>query len=137
MTRRPSLRTASLTLVCLLVPLTMLAGMLAAAFYKSANPDSIDITTDLAYLRQTMTVAILVFAAITATVAGLIVAMYRRDRNFAQAKLPLLLLVGVIVVIVGTLITNAYTNSVQDQYLRDHGRPTLNEFFDALQKQKQ
>lgn len=137
MNRRPSLRTITLTLVCLLVPLTMLAGALAAAVYKSTNPDNIDITTSLAYLRQTMTIAIIVFALLTATIAGLIVTMYRRDHNFSQAKLPLILLITVVGTLAVVLVTNAYTDSVQNQYLRDHGRPTLNQFFESLEKQKQ
>ena len=104
---------------------------------KSTNPDNIDITTSLAYLRQTMTVAIMTFVVVTAVVAGLVIAMYRRDRNFSEAKLPLVLLISTIAVMGALLLTNAYTNSVQDQYLKDHGRPTLDQFFDALEKQKQ
>lgn len=137
MNRRPSLRTVTLTLVCLLVPLTMLAGTVAAAVYKSSNPDNIDITTSLAYLRQTMTIAIIVFALLVAAIAGLITKMYRRDRNFSQAKLPLILLIAVVGALAVVLVTNAYTDSVQNQYLRDHGRPTLNQFFESLEKQKQ
>ena len=137
MNRRPTLRTITITLTCLLLPLTMLAGVLAGAVYKSTNPDGIDITTSLAYLRQTMTVAILVFAVITAVIVSLLIAMYRQDRNFNQAKLPLVLLAGIIASIIALLLTNAYTNSVQDQYLKDYGRPTLDQFFDALEKQKQ
>ena len=137
MNRRPSLRTVTLTLVCLLVPLTMLAGTVATAIYKSSNPDNIDITNSLAYLRQTMTIAIVAFALLTATIAGLIVAMYRRDHNFSQAKLPLVLLIAVVGTLAAVLITNAYTDSVQNQYLIDHGRPTLDQFFESLEKQKQ
>ena len=134
--RRPSLRTIAITLTCLLLPLTMLAGVLAGAIYKSANPDGIDITTSIAYLRQTMTVAIVTFVAITMTITGLVIAVYRRDHNFTQAKLPLVLLISTIAVVIALLLANAYTNSVQDQYLKDHGRPTLDQFFDALEKQR-
>lgn len=137
MDRRPSLRTLAISLTCLLLPLTMLASAVAAAIYKSANPDNIDITTSLAYLRQTMIVAIVVFALLVATIVGLIVKMYRRDRNFAQAKLPLVLLVSTVGIIAILLVVNAYTNSVQEQYLRDHGRPTLDQFFETLEQQKQ
>ncbi len=137
MDRRPSLRTITIVLVGALLPLTMLAGTLAGAFYKSSNPENIDITTSLAYLRQTMTVAIIVFATLVAAIAGLIVRMYRSDGNFSQAKLPLTLLVATITLIGGSLLANAYTDSVEDQYLRDNGRPTLGEFFDALEKQEQ
>lgn len=137
MDRRPSLRTLAITLTCLLLPLTMLAGVVAAAILKSANPDNIDITTSLAYLRQTMIASIIVFGLAVATIVGLIVKMYRRDHNFTQAKLPLVLLVSTVGVIALLLVVNAYTNSVREQYLRDHGRPTLDQFFETLEQQKQ
>lgn len=136
MIRRPSLRTIAITLVCLLVPLTILFGILASAFYKTTNPLNTDITTSLAYLRQTMTISIVTFSVIVASVAGLIIAMYRRDKNFAQAKLPLVLLIITVVTVAGMLVTNAYTNGVQERYLRENGRPTLDEFFKAIEQQK-
>lgn len=131
-----NLRTLTIVLTCLLLPLTMLAGVLATAFYKSTNPDTIDITTSLAYLRQTMTVAIVTFAVIVAAISGLIFKMYRRDRNFSQAKLPIVLLAATLGTIGIIMVVNSYTDSVQEQYRRDHGRATLQEFFDALDKQK-
>mgnify|MGYP007082242626 CR=1 FL=1 len=136
MNQRPSLRTIAIALVCLLVPLTMLAGMLTAAYYKSTNPDGVDVTTSLAYLQQTMTGAIVVFVLITAAIVGLIVTMYRQERNFLQAKLPLALLSAVLVLAGALLITNGYTDPVQDQYLRDTGQPTLDEFFERLEQQE-
>lgn len=136
MDRRPSLRTMALTLSCLLVPLTILAGVLTSAFYATNNPDNIDITASLAYLRQTMVVSIAVFTLIAAAVVWLIVKMYRNDRNFVQAKLPLVLLAAAIGLMGVVLVVNVYTNSVKDQYLKDHGRPTLDQFFDAVEQQK-
>ena len=137
MDRRPNLRTITVTLVCLLLPLTLLASTFAAAFYKANNPDNIDITASLAYLRQTMVIAVVVFAVITAAIVGLIIKMYRTDGNFAQARLPMVLLITIVGVMGVVLLVNGYTDSVQDQYLRDRGRPTLDEFFDTLEKQKQ
>ena len=54
-----------------------------------------------------------------------------------HANQGLLLLIATVVVLAGVLLTDAYTDSVQDQYLRDHNRPTLDEYFDALEQQKQ
>ena len=110
--RQPSLRTIAVTLTCLLLLLTILAGVLAGAIYKSTNPDNVDITTSLAYLRQTMTIAIITFGVLAGTVAGIVIAMYRRDRNFAQAKPPLVFLISTIAVIIALLLANAYTNSL-------------------------
>lgn len=127
MNQRPSLRTIATTLTCLLFPLTLLAGLSTAAWYKSNNPDNVDITASLAYLTQTMTAAIIVFAVITTAIVAIIVTMYRRDRNFSQAKLPLALLIAVIVLIVALSLANGYSNTAQNQYLLDHERPTLDQ----------
>lgn len=127
MNQRPSLRTIATTLTCLLFPLTLLAGLATAAWYKSNNPDNVDITAGLAYLTQTMTAAIIIFAIITAVIVFLIVVMYRRDHNFSQAKLPLALLVTVIVLIVALSLVNGYSNTAQNQYLLDHERPTFDQ----------
>lgn len=133
---KSNLRTFAIILASLLLPLTLLGGTLTAAILKANNPDNVDITTGLAYLSQTMTVAIVIFAVITAGIIGLVIAMYRRDHNFSEAKLPLTLLVCVLVVIALLASVNAYTNSVQDQYRLDHGQPTLDQFFDAIKQSK-
>ncbi len=133
---RPALRTIATSIIALTLPLTMLAGVIATAFYKTNNPADVDITGSLAYLRETMTVSIIVFALCVAIVVGLIVKMYRRDQNFVNAKLPMVLLGILIVLVIGIALLNGYTNKVQDQYLIDHGRPTMQEFFDRLEKQE-
>lgn len=124
MNGRPSLRTITLALVALLVPLTMLIGYVAAAYYKSANPNGIDITTSLAYLRQVMVVTIIGFSLLTLTSVGLIVTMYRQDGNFVNAKLPLVLLIAVVALLGTGMAINSYTDSVVEQYRRDHGQMT-------------
>ncbi len=127
---RPNLRTRTTALSALIVPITLLVSTVTGAYYKSSNPQNIDITQGLAYLQQTMTAAVITFSLIALFIVIGIVKMYRRDRNFSDAKLPLVLFSATIVLLIATGITNAYTNSVQDQYLRDQGRPTLQEFFD-------
>lgn len=132
--KRLSLRTLTTAIVALILPATLFIGVATAAFYKSTNPDNVDITQGLAYLQQTMIAVILTFVVLLiASIAG-IVTMYRRERSFVNAKLPLTLLGIVVVLCVGTLVLNAYSSSVQDQYLIDHGRPTLQQYFDQLDK---
>ena len=137
MNRRPSFHTIAIVLVTLLLPLTLLAGAITAAVYKSINPDNVDITASLAYLRETMMAGIAMFTVITVIIVGLIIKIHHHEHKFAQAKLPLALLTATITLIVSLMIVNSYTNSVQDQYLRDNNRATLDEFFDAVEQQKE
>ena len=136
MSSRPSYRTIAITLSALLLPLSILAGLIAAAYFKSTNPNNVDITNGLAYLQHTMFFAIGVGVAIGVNVVWLIVSMYRRDKNFVQAKLPLTILISVVAIIGAIGILSSYTSSVEDQYRTDRGQPTLQEFFDALDKNK-
>lgn len=133
---RPNLRTLTTSLVALTLPVTLLASAITTAYFKNVNPDNVDITQGLAYLQQSLTAAVITFLVfVIASVLG-IIAMYRRDHNFSNAKFPLVLLVSIGVLSVGALLVNNYTNQVQDQYLIDNGRPTTQQFFDALEKQK-
>lgn len=132
--KRPNIRTATTSLVALILPITLLAGAITAACYKSTNPDNVDITQGLAYLGQTMTISIITFAVLVILAVIGIVKMYRTDGNMSNAKLPLTLLVAMIVLLGGYALVSSYTNNVQDQYLIDHGRPTLQQFFDKIKK---
>ncbi|MEO6109577.1 MAG: hypothetical protein ABIP50_01020 [Candidatus Saccharimonadales bacterium] len=133
---RPNLRTFTTTWVALMVPVTVLVGVLTAAIFKSANPDNVDITQGLAYLQQTIIAVVVTFALFIVVSVVAIIKMYRKDHNFSNAKLPLLLLVAIIVLMTAVSITNSYTNEVQNKYLTDHGRPTLEQYFDALKNQQ-
>lgn len=133
---RPNLRTLSTSLIALALPVTIFVGILTSAYFKKANPDNVDVTAGLAYLQYTMTAAVVTFALFVIAAVVAIVLMYKRDRDFHNAKLPLTLLVLVVLFTIGFILTNQYINQVQDQYLTDHGRPTLQQYFDAVDKQK-
>lgn len=133
--RKPSLRTVTVSLVTLTLPATLLASTLVTAYFKSTNPDNVDITQSLAYLKQSLLVAVITFSLFVIVGIVGIVKMYRRDKNFVKAKFPMTLLIVVFVLMSGAAITNAYTNKVQDQYLIDNGRPTMGQYFDELKKQ--
>lgn len=134
--KRPNLRTMTISLVALAFPVALLVSGLVAAYFKSTNPDKVDITQGLAYLGQSLTAGVVTFALLALFAVVGITKIYRRDHNFGEAKLPLILLLSVLVLIVAAAMTNAYTNKVQDQYLIDNGRPTLQQYFDTLDKQK-
>lgn len=133
---RPSLRTMTISLVALILPITLLASGITTAYFKSTNPNDIDITQNLAYLRQSLFVAVVTFALIAGASIFGIVKMYRRDRSFVEAKLPMVLLFVVFVLMGGAAIANAYTNKVQNQYMNDNKRPTLQQYFNKLKEQK-
>lgn len=134
--QRPNLRTLTTSLVALMIPITIVVSVLTALYFKSTNPDNVDVSQDLAYLQQTIVAGIITFVLFTVAVVTGIVLMYRRDRNFSNAKLPLVLLLIVCTLMAGIIVVSSYTSKVTDQYLIDHGKPTLQQFFDALDKQK-
>lgn len=116
MQRRPSLRTIAITLVTLALPATLLVAYSVGAYLKSTNPDNVDITQGLAYLRPILISGWVTFGVIAASVCGLIVMMYRREGNFVQAKLPLTLLVILCVLLGILLVVNSYTNELHKEY---------------------
>ena len=117
---RITLRTAAITLTTLLIPLSMLFGNIVTALYKSTNPSDVDITNDLAYLRESLFAGFGAAFLIGAIIVWLIVLMYRRDKNFSEAKFPLVLLVSLCIVTFAALAVSGYTNAVEDQYTRDY-----------------
>lgn len=131
---RPNLRTITVTIVALTLPITLLISTATTAYFKSTNPDKVDVTQGLAYLQQSLTAsAITLGLLIAASITGIIL-MYRRDRDFSNAKLPLVLLITTCVILAGAGLLNGYVGKVQDQYLIDHGRPTMKQFFEELEK---
>lgn len=133
---RPNLRTIAVTLVAFALPATLVVGAITAMYLKSNNPDNVDISQGLAYLQQVFIVSAVTFTVFVVAIVACIVAMYRSDKNFSNAKLPLTLLVGVVVLLGGFGFVNSYTNHVQDQYLIDHGRPTVDQYFEQMKKQQ-
>ena len=124
MPSRPSLRTIAITLTAALLPLSMLMSNIVTALYKAGNPENVDITAGLAYLRQSLFAGFGTALIIGAIVVWLIVSMYRRDRNFVEAKLPLVLLGMVVFVLIISAAVSSYTGAVEDQYRRDHALTT-------------
>ncbi len=133
---RLSLRTITISLVALALPATLLVSAAVTVYFKSTNPDNVDITQSLAYLQQSLLSAVITFGIFaTGAVIG-VVKMYQRDKNFADAKFPLVLLIAVFVLLGGIVLANGYINKVEDQYLIGSGRPTLQQFFDKLKEQQ-
>jgi RsiW-degrading membrane proteinase PrsW (M82 family) len=134
--RGKSLKNVATLLTAALIPIIILVSQTVGAIYKTNNPDNVDITNGLAYIQQTLIAGIGVGIVIALIIVWLIIRIYRRDKNFSEAKLPMLLLVFVGACVVAIAAISNYTSSVENQYLKDHDRPTLSEFFDKLEEQK-
>ncbi len=130
------LRNLAIFLVTALVPVVIIVSQVVGVFYKSSNPDNVDVTNGLAYLQQTLIAGIGSGVLIALVVIWLIIRMYHSDKTFSQAKLPMILLIFISLSVVTMLALNNYASAVEDDYLREHGRPTISEFFDKIEEQK-
>lgn len=106
------LHTVAVVLSSLLIPLPMLIGKVTEAVLDTANPAGVDISQDLAYLREILgfgfgSLGILLLAIVT-----VFVVIYRRARTLDALKLPALILglqvvVGVVMLLLEAVISNA------------------------------
>lgn len=128
-------RTIAIITSVAIFPATILTALLAGLYYKSSNPNNIDITQSLAYLSQSLVPAIIIFVSILLITAILIFLVYRQD-GYKSAKLPLLLLAINVSSVMLILALNWQINNVQDQYLIDHNRPTFQQYLENLDRQK-
>ncbi|HMS92281.1 MAG TPA: hypothetical protein PJ993_02440 [Candidatus Saccharibacteria bacterium] len=117
----------------LVFPVTILTSLLISLYFKSTNPDNIDITQSLAYLSQSLVPAIIVMMMLLIIIMILCVLIYRQEGP-ASTKLPLALLIINIISIALIAIVNWQIGRVQDQYLKDQGRPTIQQYLDSLDK---
>jgi len=103
-TRGPSSFAAS-ALATLPLPIAWIGGQLVAGILKGSNPDNVDVTQGLAYLRPILITAGVLFAIVW--VVALVVALGRRRRG---DTLPVKLLALHTVVAVALLLSNAYAD---------------------------
>lgn len=114
-------------------PVTILTSLLISLYFKSTNPDNIDITQSLAYLSQSLVPAIVIMTLLLISSLILSIVEYKQEGS-AKAKLPLALLTINIISIALIAIVNWQIGRVQDQYLKDQGRPTIQQYLDSLDK---
>ena len=103
-TRGPSSFAAS-ALATLPLPIAWIGGQLVAGILQGSNPDNVDVTQGLAYLRPILITAGVLFAIVW--VVALVVALGRRRRG---DTLPVKLLALHTVVAVALLLSNAYAD---------------------------
>jgi len=126
-------RNLSIISSILVFPVSILTSLLISLYFKSINPDNIDITQSLAYLSYSLVPAIAVTTVLLISNLVLCFLVYIQE-GFQRTKLPLALLIFNIISITLILIVNWQIGRVQDQYLIDQGRPTIQQYLDSLDK---
>jgi hypothetical protein len=126
------------------MPMAVLAGVKVGGLMKLMNPDDIDVTQDLAYLGYIVISAVVIGLLWVFVAVFLCILLYREDKSFVRAKMPLTILVVNIFIAASILIFREVDGSAQDNWSRDHNQPTrqehseqLDKYFKALEDQKQ
>ena len=114
----------------IMYPAAAFIGGLVAWNLKSNNPNNVDITAGLAYLRPILVTGFTLFAVlfITSLVNGVIALKKDQDKNLG--KLALILLATIAVFSIGAAIANAKTDDAISQYRTQKEQ----EFFEAADK---
>ncbi len=100
----------------LVLPIAMLVSGIVAWQLKSTNPDAVDITAGLAYLRPILVTSFTAFGLIwlVSLVSGLL--GLKKDASPDYSKLGLLLLVLITITSVGAGITSKGVSDAEDAY---------------------
>ena len=100
----------------LLIPFPILVSGLVKAAAFAGNPADVDITNDLAYLREILVSGFVSLGVILLVIVVLIVLAYRRARSFSAIRLPLAVLGTQVVVGLVILLLTAIANNAVDTY---------------------
>ena len=117
-TPAPSRRLENLATLAssLLIPLPLLVSALVTAATFTSNPAGVDITNDLAYLREILGFGFGSLGVLLVVIVVLFVLTYRRARTLAALKLPLLVLGVQVVVGVAILLLTGISDAASDSY---------------------
>lgn len=111
---------AAVACAALAIPVTLLLGSTVTWLYKSRNPDNVDITAGLAYLRQSLLTSFGTFLVIAVLTIALAVRGLRRDEDPALARLALVLLAAVTACGLLAAIASSRTGDAEDRYRQQH-----------------
>ena len=118
-TPAPSRRLENLATLAssLLIPLPLLVSALVTAATFTSNPAGVDITNDLAYLREILGFGFGSLGVLLVVIVVLFVLTYRRARTLDALKLPLLVLGVQVVVGVAILLLTGISDAASDAYV--------------------
>jgi len=112
-----SLHTAATVFASLLIPLPLLVGKLIEASLDAANPAEVDVSQDLAYLRELLGFSFGFLGLLVLVIAALVVTLYRRERRFRAIALPVTIFAVQIVVGALLLVMTGVVDSIEDAYV--------------------
>jgi hypothetical protein len=110
--RLSRLHTATVVLSSLVIPLPLLFGKIIEAAIDSANPANVDVSQDLAYLRELLGFGFGFLGLLLLIIAALIVHLYRRNGRHAIA-LPIVILAAQLVVGVLVLLMTGVVDNIE------------------------
>ena len=118
-TPAPSRRLHDVTtlLSSMLIPFPILVSGFVKAFQFAGNPAGVDITQDLAYLREILVSGFVSLGVIVVVIIVMLVLTYRQARSFAAIRLPLVVFVLQIVLGAVILLFAAISNNAVDTYV--------------------
>ena len=119
-THSSRLHTVATVFASLLTPLPLLFGKLIEAGLDAANPADVDVSQDLAYLRELLGFSFGFLGLLVLVIAALIVTLYRRERRFSAIALPLTILVVQIAVGLLLLVMTGVVDGIEDAYVLSH-----------------
>lgn len=106
----------ALVTAALVIPVTVSAGNLLTWSLKTRNPDDVDITAGLAYLRPILLTSFGAFVALAVLCVVLAVLGMRRDDDPALARLSLALLATVTVLGLVAGLAASRAGDAEDRY---------------------
>lgn len=116
----------SVVIASLALPVTLLISGFVAWQLKEANPDSVDITASLAYLKQILGTTLVVFAVLwVMSLASALIGL-KKDGSKEFSKLGILILVLVTVLSIGAGIANNKAGDAEDAYKAQKTEEFLN-----------
>lgn len=119
----------SLAASALALPVAFTAGNLTSLILKANNPDNVDITAGLAYLRPTLIVSFTTFGILCAI--GLIFAIIgMRKGDKSLSKFSLIVLVAVLLVSLSAALLQQRIDRVEKTYSKQQ----FNTLFQQLHK---
>ena len=119
-THSSRLHTVTTVFASLLIPLPLLFGKLIEAGLDAANPADVDVSQDLAYLRELLGFSFGFLGLLVLVIAALIVTLYRRERRFSAIALPVTILVVQIAVGLLLLVMTGVVDGIEDAYVLSH-----------------
>ena len=117
----------SIICAALALPLALVFSNIVSWYFKSNNPDNVDITAGLAYLRPILVTGFVTFGVVMGV--GLISALAgrKKDASAELSKLGLMLVVVITILSLVAGIASKVTSTAQDNYREQKAREYFNQ----------